>query len=229
MCKRMAILCTVVDSTALLCQLLMSRGNDGCYSSVDAQFHTLTLTKSHAPRFENRSQENNTRRRMEMVVTAVLVVMTMVPSVRNPAFPCSQRHQERRRLRHLALLPGRRDHGVGVELQTSQAALVSNADPSAPWNNDYFGKNSLLGGWHFNLPIPFASSVRVTLQLPAWFPGCDDRIFAMVRGVENYPVTVAGFNLPPAARLVASVVNASLAPLEFHNLVTVPSLPARAG
>eukprot|EP00729_Bicosta_minor_P001875 gene1875-7946_t len=155
-----------------------------------------------------------------MVVTAVLVVMTMVPSVRNPVFPCSQRHQERRRLRHLALLPGRRDHGVGVELQTSQAALVSNADPSAPWNNDYFGKNSLLGGWHFNLPIPFASSVRVTLQLPAWFPGCDDRIFAMVRGVENYPVTVAGFNLPPAARLVASVVNASLAPLEFHNLVT---------
>ena len=112
---------------------------------------------------------------------------------------------------------------ASVELQTSQAALVGNADPSGPWNNDFFGKNSLLGGWHFNLPIPFASSVRVTLQLPAWFPGGDDRIFAMVRGIENYPVTVAGFTLPPAARLVASVVNASLAPLEFHDLITVPA------
>jgi hypothetical protein len=83
-----------------------------------------------------------------------------------------------------------------IEIQSSQGALVGNADTSAPWNNDYFGKDSTLGGWHFNLPIPFSSSVRVTLQLPSWFPGGDERIFAMVRGVENYPVTVAGFGLP---------------------------------
>jgi len=87
-----------------------------------------------------------------------------------------------------------------------QAALVGNADASAPWNNDFFGKNSRLGGWHFNLPIPFASSVRVTLQLPAWFPGGDERIFAMVRGVDNYQTTVAGFALPPPARPAKTAV-----------------------
>ena len=47
---------------------------------------------------------------------------------------------------------------ASVVLQTSQAALVGGADPTAPWNNAYFGKNSKLGGWHFNLPIPFSSS-----------------------------------------------------------------------
>lgn len=44
----------------------------------------------------------------------------------------------------------------------------------------------------------------------------------MVRGVQNRPVTVGGFELPAPARLVASVVNASLAPLEFHDLINVP-------
>lgn len=45
----------------------------------------------------------------------------------------------------------------------------------------------------------------------------------MVRGVEDLPVTVAGFTLPPNARLVASVVNSSaLAPLGFHTMINIP-------
>ena len=45
----------------------------------------------------------------------------------------------------------------------------------------------------------------------------------MVRGVEDLPVTVVGFTLPPNARLVASVVNSSaLAPLGFHTMINVP-------
>ena len=68
---------------------------------------------------------------------------------------------------------------------------MGNADPSAPWDNELFGKNSKFGGWHVNVPIPFGKSVRVTMQLPEWWNGTE-RIFAMVRGVEDLPVTVAG-------------------------------------
>lgn len=133
---------------------------------------------------------------------------------------------------------------ASVTLQMSQAAFVGNADPTAPWDNDWFGKNSLFGGWHVNVPIPFRQSVRVSLQLPAWWNGtyarCSlrparlikpsagrdagtERIFAMVRGVEDLPVQINSFVLPVNARLVASVQNSSLAPLEFHDLINVPA------
>jgi len=50
---------------------------------------------------------------------------------------------------------------------------VGNADPSAPWDNEFFGKNSKFGGWHVNVPIPFRTSARVTLQHPSWWPEGD--------------------------------------------------------
>jgi len=112
---------------------------------------------------------------------------------------------------------------ASVELQMSQAAFVGNADPSAPWDNEWFGKNSKFGGWHVNVPIPFTHSVRVTLQLPEWWNGTE-RIFAMVRGVEDLPVRVNSFELPVDARLVASVKNSSaLAPLGFHDMINLPA------
>jgi hypothetical protein len=78
---------------------------------------------------------------------------------------------------------------ASVELQMSQAAFVGNADPSAPWDNEWFGKNSKFGGWHVNVPIPFQHKVRATLQLPEWWNGTE-RIFAMCRGVEDLPIQV---------------------------------------
>lgn len=111
---------------------------------------------------------------------------------------------------------------ASIVLQTSQAACVGQADPSAPWDNDLFGKNSKFGGWHINVPIPFTASVRVTLQLAPFWSGTE-RVFAMCRGVEGLPVQIAGFSLPPTARLVASVANASLAPLDFHELINIPA------
>eukprot|EP01116_Phalansterium_solitarium_P018921 TRINITY_DN515_c0_g1_i3.p1 TRINITY_DN515_c0_g1~~TRINITY_DN515_c0_g1_i3.p1 ORF type:complete len:355 (-),score=107.82 TRINITY_DN515_c0_g1_i3:604-1668(-) len=110
---------------------------------------------------------------------------------------------------------------ASVQLQTSQAAFVGNADPSAPWDNDFFGKNSAYGGWHIDVPVPFLKSIRVTLQLPPW--AADNIAFAMVRGVENLPATIGAFTLPPNARLVASVQNASLPPLQFHDLIVIPA------
>lgn len=107
-------------------------------------------------------------------------------------------------------------------LPTSQAAFIGNHDPSAPWNNDYFGKNSAFGGWHFNLKIPFTKQVRVTLQMPSTIPS--QRAFAMVRGVENLPLVIAGYQLPPSARLVASLkTSMNLPVLSFHELVSIPS------
>mmetsp|Transcript_29310 Transcript_29310/g.63193 ORF Transcript_29310/g.63193 Transcript_29310/m.63193 type:complete len:210 (-) Transcript_29310:26-655(-) len=65
--------------------------------------------------------------------------------------------------------------------------------------------------------------MRVTLKLPTWWNGTE-RIFAMCRGVENLaPLTISGFSLPADARLVASVRNSSLAPLDFHELIHIPS------
>ena len=111
---------------------------------------------------------------------------------------------------------------ASVAVSTAQAAFVGNADTSAPWSNEWAGKNSKFGGWHVNVPVPFSKSVRVTLQLPPWWPA-DERLFAMARGVEGLLPRVGAFSLPAGARLTASVVNASLAPLDFHTLVTVPA------
>jgi hypothetical protein len=122
---------------------------------------------------------------------------------------------------------------ASVELQMSQAAFVGNADPSAPWDNEWFGKNSAFGGWHVNVPIPFTHSARVTLQYPSWWhegdsgtceasSGYKSCVYAMVRGVEDLPVQIGEYELPSTARLVASVVNSTLKPLDFHDLVNIP-------
>jgi len=108
-------------------------------------------------------------------------------------------------------------------VDTSQAAFVGHHDPSAPWDNDFFGKNSNYGGWHVNVLIPFSKSVRVTLQYP---PGMitTHQLFAMVRGVENLPLTLGELPLPKNARLQI-IVRESLAlpTLAFHELVNIPS------
>ena len=121
-----------------------------------------------------------------------------------------------------------------IELQTSQGAFVGNADPSAPWDNEWFGKNSRFGGWHSNVPIPFKKSARVTLQYPQWWhegdngsceasSGYKSCVYAMVRGVEDLPVQIGEHVLPSDARLVASVRNSTLKALDFHELISVPA------
>lgn len=109
-------------------------------------------------------------------------------------------------------------------MQTAQAALIGNASPSASWSNDFFGKNADWGGWHFNLQIPFGKSVRVTVQLPPDYPKV--QAWAIVRGVENLPVTIGSLTLPPTARLTASVRKSTRLPvLGFHELVNIRSGP----
>ena len=116
-------------------------------------------------------------------------------------------------------------------LPTAQAALIGGQDPSAPWNNDYFGKNSKFGGWHFNLLVPFQSSIRVTLQMPPGGVITNQRAFAMARGVENLaPLTMGNIHIPTTARLHAIVkTSLSLPVLSFHTLAEVPGQGAVLG
>lgn len=117
------------------------------------------------------------------------------------------------------------ESSASIQIQASQAALIGNASTTAGWGHEYAGKYALFGAWHSNVPIPFQKSIRVTLQLQPWMPvACNSyATFAQVRGVENMPLVLSGLNLPPTARLVASVKNASLPVLAFHDLITLPS------
>jgi len=112
-------------------------------------------------------------------------------------------------------------------VSTSQAAFVGHHDPSADWDNDFFGKNSAFGGWHVNLLIPFSKSIRVTLQYP---PGMETnhQLFAMARGVENLPLSLGGLPLPNNARLQMVLKESLDMPvLAFHDLVNIASGPGR--
>ena len=106
--------------------------------------------------------------------------------------------------------------------QTAQGALIGDNDPKAQWDNEYFGKNSLFGGWHFNILVPFTKSIRVTLQMPPNI--AHQRAFAMARGVEDIPLLVGGLPLPLSARLhVAVRTSLALPVLDFHELVNIPN------
>jgi hypothetical protein len=73
----------------------------------------------------------------------------------------------------------------------------------------------------------------VTIQHPSWWPegdtgscraetGYKSCVYAMVRGVEGRPVMIGEHQLPPNARLTASVRNSTLKALDFHDLITIP-------
>jgi len=109
-------------------------------------------------------------------------------------------------------------------VSSSQAAFVGKHDPSANWDNDFFGKNSALGGWHVNMLIPFSKSIRVTLQLPDGLPKKECGAYAMARGVENLPLSFGGIPLPPTARLQIILQQSMNLPiLQFHDLANIPS------
>jgi len=112
-------------------------------------------------------------------------------------------------------------------VSSSQAAFVGEHDTSAPWDNDFFGKNAKLGGWHVNMLIPFIKSIRVTLQYPPGMASTKD-VYAMARGVENLPLNIGGIPLPINARLQMVLTESLNLPVhDFHTLVNIPSGPGR--
>lgn len=80
--------------------------------------------------------------------------------------------------------------GVGIGFQ----------DATAPWGNSYAGITGSPSGIYCNYRIPFSKNVRVTAELPTGVPR-DTVFWWIIRGLQNYPLEVCGFQLPPQARI----------------------------
>ena len=105
-----------------------------------------------------------------------------------------------------------RGHVTGGVLSNLAGAL-DGPDARIPWGTEWLGRTSDMDGYFWNFEIPFYKSVRVTGQLPADSPSKAYHIYSIIRGQENVPITVGGFQLPPGARMVVHKLTA----------VTVPS------
>ncbi len=101
--------------------------------------------------------------------------------------------------------------GVGVGFQ----------DPTAPWGNTYAGITGSPSGIYCNYRIPYTKSLRVTAELPAGVPR-DTVFWWIIRGLENFPLEVAGFQLPAQARLrLSKLENFNAQPLQEFDLARV--------
>jgi hypothetical protein len=86
-----------------------------------------------------------------------------------------------------------------------------------------FGKNAETGGVWTTMRIPFATSVRVTLQ-QALECNSQSTFWFILRGVEGLGVALGEIDLPPTARLVQSFINATTyAPDQFIQLASAPA------
>jgi hypothetical protein len=105
-------------------------------------------------------------------------------------------------------------HGIGF------------GDNHAPWATKYIGKIGKRNGIYHNYRIPFGKSIRVTAQRAA---DAEDNpaIWWIIRGVENYRVTLGGVTLPETARLtLAKRENLEASGLEEFDMLKVPGTGA---
>jgi len=100
------------------------------------------------------------------------------------------------------------------------ACGVGFGDQAAPWGTKWIGKGATSTGWFHNIQVPF-KTVRITYQKRADEPV--GTIWMIVRGLENVPVRVGAIELPTTARLKLQVTRKTLQPLEFVDIVDVPS------
>jgi len=88
------------------------------------------------------------------------------------------------------------------------------------WGTKWIGKGAADGSWFNNFKIPFQKSVSVTWQVTQ---GSFTNIFFIVRGAPNHPITIAGVDVPLKSRLNLAAQTKTLQPLEFYDMVNVPS------
>lgn len=109
-----------------------------------------------------------------------------------------------------------------IEMELGMGAGIRSEQSSAPWGTRYFGITGSPSGIFYNYRIPFTRGVRVTAQLPVGVAS-DQSFWWIIRGLENRPVEVSGFALPPAARLKLHKLDNYIAqPLEIFDLAGVP-------
>jgi hypothetical protein len=99
----------------------------------------------------------------------------------------------------------------------------SGQPPAEPWGVGLFGHTAQHGGVYSTVRIPFAASVRVTIESGVTHPpGGHGTFWIIVRGVESMPVVLGDLILPPAARLRLYRYNATTKPKQLVTLASVP-------
>lgn len=93
----------------------------------------------------------------------------------------------------------------------------------APWGNAHHGSVGVGGGRYTAIRIPFGSNLRVTASMSQG-QSQTRSLYCMFRGLENFPVTLGGLQLPLNARLRSvSTRGRLLAPTEWTTLVNTSS------
>ena len=99
----------------------------------------------------------------------------------------------------------------------------SGTSPAEPWGVGLFGHTAQHGGVYSTMRIPFASSVRTTIESGVRNPpGGHGTFWMIVRGIESYPVVLGDLQLPSAARLRLFRFNATTKPKQLVTLASVP-------
>ena len=93
----------------------------------------------------------------------------------------------------------------------------------APWGNAHHGSVGVGGGRYTAIRIPFGSDLRITASMSQG-QSQGRSLYCMFRGLENFPVTLGGLQLPLSARLRSvSTRGRLLAPTEWTTLVNTSS------
>ena len=110
-----------------------------------------------------------------------------------------------------------------IEFTPAFACGVGFDDQAAPWANKWMGKGAKSTGWFHNFRIPF-TSVRITYQINPSQTSTGE-IWTIVRGTEGMSegFQIGDVRVPPSARLKLLKTEKSLAPLEFVDLVDIPT------
>jgi len=115
-----------------------------------------------------------------------------------------------------------REPRPSIDMNLGMGAGVGFGDPFAPWGTPFNGITGEPSGIFLNYRIPFSSHLRVTAELPAGVAR-DTVFWWIVRGLENDPLQVAGFQLPAKTRLrLHKLENFTAQPLEEFDLCRAP-------
>ncbi len=109
-----------------------------------------------------------------------------------------------------------------IDMQLYMGHGIGFNDNHAPWATKHVGKIGKRNGIYNNYRIPFAKSIRVTGQRSAEAKS-DPMSWWIIRGVENYRVTIGDATLPATARLkLYRVEDRDVEPLKEFDLCDVP-------
>jgi len=109
---------------------------------------------------------------------------------------------------------------ASIQFSPSMAAGVGSNDGQAPWGNKFVGKGAADGAWYVNIRIPFQKQIRVTWQ---YLDGDWGGAYIIVRGSPNIPIVIGDVTIPTTAKLHLYAQKVSLQPLQYLNVINVPS------